>query len=99
MDIYGRLVVRTRILGRRPAELVTLARGGAYADVTAGKVAVAAALDEFEPNLQLIRVGVAAVDGLENGSGVAALRHEELGRIVRDEILEGTSGQGSEFSG
>jgi hypothetical protein len=50
------------------------------ANVAAGRLVLPG--DEPQLDLELVRVGVAGVCGLEDGPRVATARHEELGRVV-----------------
>lgn len=64
-----------------------LARGGAHANVAARCLALEGAGHESELGLELVGVGVAAVNGVEDGTRVSALRHEQLGGVVRLGVL------------
>lgn len=71
---------RTVIARRVVPELVAAVEGAADADPASLWFALPG--DELELDLELVRVRIAGVCGLEYGPGVAAPGHEQLGGVV-----------------
>lgn len=71
---------RTGVARRRVAELVAVVEGLAHANDTTWWIILPA--HEGQLYLELVRVRVAGVCGLEEGSGIGTPGHEELGGVV-----------------
>jgi hypothetical protein len=76
----------TWVLKWRVPEFMPVERSRANTDVSSGDIPNA--LDKRQLGLELIRLRVAAICRLEDGSRIAALRHEELGGVVGQLILQ-----------
>lgn len=73
--------VRHTLIARRVVpELVGVIVGGTDANPPASGLVLP--LDKLQLDLELVRVRVAGISGLEDGPGVPAARHEHLGGVV-----------------